>query len=240
MKKFINIFVVILILSLMVNPALALGEATQRTNTGLKTYEIEIYGVPTKVIIAENSVLKTPEEIKTFIERHVGREEFLNGVIVDVSEVFLEKPAQSRMTKEYSTQNFLRGTPNELAGAGLSFGVLEVLSIGSFILTGPYALFAMAIITAAIIAVYKLYGDEISDEIREKLDSAYQYFYNYIEERKKDEKTIHIYEKDFYGGLPKRIYVKEFVHKKILELPLGNWLVLLLRFLQANLLLTPL
>ncbi|RLG35943.1 MAG: hypothetical protein DRN91_08935, partial [Candidatus Alkanophagales archaeon] len=57
-------------------------------------------------------------------------------------------------------------------------------------------------------------GDEISDEVREKLDSAYQYFYNYIEERKKDEKTIHIYEREFHGGLPERIYVKEFVHKK--------------------------
>ena len=218
LRKIVGIFISVLIFGLIVNPALALGEVTQGTNAELKTYEIEIYGVPAKVTIAENSILKTPEEVKTFIESHVSREEFLNGVVVDVSEVSSGNLSQSEMTKEYSISS-----PTEPASIGtLSFGVLEVFSIGPFILSGPYALLAMAIIAAAITIAYAVYGDEISDEVREKLDSAYQYFYNYIEERKKDEKTIHIYEREFHGGLPKRIYVKEFVHKKDFKVTVGE------------------
>ena len=210
MKRIIELLISVLIFGSVVNSALALGEATQGTNAGLKTYEIEIYGVPARVTIAENSLLKTPEEVKAFIESHISREEFLNGVVVDVSEVSSWNPPQSEMTKEYSISSL-----TEPASIGTLFsGVLEVLSIGSFVISGPYALLAMAIIAAAITVVYAVYGDEISDEVREKLDSAYQYFYNYIEDRKKDEKTIHIYEREFHGGLPKRIYVKDFVHKE--------------------------
>ncbi|HDZ36312.1 MAG TPA: hypothetical protein ENH81_05320, partial [Thermococcus sp.] len=201
LKRIIELLISVLIFGSVVNPALALGEATQGTNAGLKTYEIEIYGVPARVTIAENSLLKTPEEVKAFIESHISREEFLNGVVVDVSEVSSWNPPQSEMTKEYSISSL-----TEPASIGTLFsGVLEVLSIGSFVISGPYALLAMAIIAAAITVVYAVYGDEISDEVREKLDSAYQYFYNYIEDRKKDEKTIHIYEREFHGGLPKRI-----------------------------------
>lgn len=97
---------------------------------------------------------------------------------------------------------------------------MEVFSVGSLILTAPSALLAMAIIVAGIAAAYTVY--EYSDEIREKLDSAYQYFYNYIEERKKDEKTIHIYEREFHGGLPKRIYVKDFTHVKDFKVTVGE------------------
>ncbi len=122
------------------------------------------------------------------------------------------------MTKEFTVSSLTE----PLSVGTLLSSVLEVFSIGPFILSGPYALLAMAIIAAAITVAYAVYGDEISDEVREKLDSAYQYFYNYIEERKKDEKTIHIYEREFQGGLPKRIYVKEFVHKKDFKVTVGE------------------
>ncbi|AIU70686.1 hypothetical protein TEU_10270 [Thermococcus eurythermalis] len=218
MKRIIGLLISVLIFGLIVNPALALGEATQGTNAGVKTYEIEIYGVPTRVTIAENSLLKTPEEVKAFIESHVSREDFLNGVVVNVSEVSSGNSPQSEMTKEFTVSSL----KEPLSVGTLLSSVLEVFSIGPFILSGPYALLAMAIIAAAITVAYAVYGDEISDEVREKLDSAYQYFYNYIEERKKDEKTIHIYEREFQGGLPKRIYVKEFVHKKDFKVTVGE------------------
>jgi len=91
----LGLLISVLIFGLTVNPALALGEATQGTNAGVKTYEIEIYGVPTRVTIAENSLLKTPEEVKAFIESHVSREDFLNGVVVNVSEVSSGNSPQS-------------------------------------------------------------------------------------------------------------------------------------------------
>ncbi|MCD6559415.1 MAG: hypothetical protein J7K57_06035 [Palaeococcus sp.] len=57
LRKIMGIFISVLIFGLIVNPALASGEVTQGTNAELKTYEIEIYGVPAKVTIAENSIL---------------------------------------------------------------------------------------------------------------------------------------------------------------------------------------
>ncbi len=215
MKRAVGAIILILIFGLTVNPALATGSAVQRTEEGIITYEIEIYEVPTKVTIAENSILKTPEEVKAFIESHLSKEEFINGAVVDVSEAPLKKQRQN----EIITANFYKPISTASIGTVIS-GIVEVFSVGWFILTGPYALFAMAIIVAGIAAAYAVY--KYSDEIREKLDSAYQYFYNYVEERKMDEKTIHIYERSFYGGLPKRIYVKDFVHKRDFKVTIGE------------------
>ncbi len=182
MRKSTGLFVLILILGLVIQPALATGDSIQGTAAGVRTYEIEIYGIPAKVIIAENSTLKTPEDVKAFIESYLSREEFINGAVVDISEASSKKQKQ-----------------NDIIATDFLKEPISTTSVGT-VLSG--------IVEVPAYAVY-----EYSDEIREKLDSAYQYFYNYIEERKKDEKTIHIYEREFYGGLPKRIYVKEFVHK---------------------------
>ncbi len=216
MRKSTGLFVLILILGLVLHPALATKNAVQGTAAGVRTYEIEIYGIPAKVIIAKNSTLKTPEDVKAFIESHLSREEFINGAVVDISEASSKKQKQN----DIIATDFLNEPIGTTSVGTVLSEIVEVLSVGSFILTGPYALFAMAMIVAGIAVAYAVY--EYSDEIREKLDSAYQYFYNYIEERKKDEKTIHIYEREFYGGLPKRIYVKNFIHVKDFKVTVGE------------------
>ena len=97
-------------------------DSKSSTCLGGKTYEIEIYGVPTRVTIAENSLLKTPEEVKAFIESHVSREDFLNGVVVNVSEVSSGNSPQSEMTKEFTVSSLKEplsvGRPASAASTG--------------------------------------------------------------------------------------------------------------------------
>ncbi|NJE04904.1 hypothetical protein E3E36_01805 [Thermococcus sp. M36] len=223
MRRVVGLIISILVFGLVLQPALATKDAIQQTTAGIRVYEIEIYGVPVKLVIADNSSLNTPEEVKAFIESHISPEEFVDGSAINV------KSATS--TQGWSNEHPLLLSMKSM-GTAMSTGTsvfvpsamavmfIPVFVVGEWVLTALYALLAMAVVMFSIEVAEAIY--EYSDEIREKLDSAYQYFYNYIEERKKDEKTIHIYEKDFYGGLPKRIYVKEFVHKKDFRVTVGE------------------
>lgn len=220
MRRVAGLTILILIFGLVLQPAFATKDAIQQTTAGIRVYETEIYGFPVKLIIADNSSLNTPEEVKAFIESHISPEEFVDGSAINVkSGTSTQGLAHSTWSNEHSLLPSVKsmGTAMStgtmmLVPSAMAVIFIPVFVVGEWVLTALYALLAMTIVMFSIEVAETIY--EYSDEIREKLDSAYQYFYNYIEERKKDKKTIHIYEKDFYGGLPKRIYVREFVHKK--------------------------
>ncbi|NJE60251.1 hypothetical protein [Thermococcus sp. 21S7] len=220
MRRVIGLIISILIFGLVLQPALATKDAIQQTTAGMRVYEIEIYGVPVKLVIADNSSLNTPEEVKAFIETHVSPEEFMGGSAINVkSATSTQGLAHSTWSNEHPLLLWVKsmgiamstGT-SVFVPSAMAVMFIPVFVVGEWVLTALYALLTMAVVMFSIEVAEAIY--EYSDEIREKLDSAYQYFYNYIEERKRDEKTIHIYEREFYGGLPKRIYVKEFIHKK--------------------------
>jgi len=79
MKKLISIVIVVLILELMVNPALALGEATQRTGTSkqqetVKVYHIVVHDVPFVVFAlpGEDGRVPTKEEVISMLESQLN------------------------------------------------------------------------------------------------------------------------------------------------------------------------